>query len=79
MQAEWDADSEEEGEYEVRELKAVRGTEGAREYLVSWAGYEVEDDTWEPEYNLHADTGIASYSGYAQLRECFTLRERAQN
>ena len=63
----------------MRELKAVRGREGAREYLVSWEGYSTDEDTWEPEVNLQTDTGVASYAGYTKLRNSLTLDERARH
>ena len=45
----WRTDAEGANEYEVQEILAVRGKEGAREYRVSWAGYDSPaDDTWEP-------------------------------
>ena len=63
-------------EYEVESLKDVRGEAGAREYLVSWVGFQEADDTWEPEINLHSDDGLVAYAGYAALRYKLTGAEQ---
>ncbi len=57
-----DADEEsEESEEEEHVVEAVlksRRDGSSREYLVKWAGYGSEDNTWEPEDNL---TGNAAF------------------
>ena len=39
-------------QYEVESIKDRRIVKGKKQYLVHWAGYGSEDDTWEPLSNL---------------------------
>ena len=39
-------------EYEVEEIKDQADLDGTRHYLVKWAGWPSEYNTWEPEGNL---------------------------
>jgi hypothetical protein len=40
-------------EFEVGTILKHRLTRGRKlEYLIRWKGYDVSDDTWEPEANL---------------------------
>ncbi|KFZ04506.1 hypothetical protein V502_10100, partial [Pseudogymnoascus sp. VKM F-4520 (FW-2644)] len=41
-----------EDEYEVEEIKDQADLDGIRHYLVKWAGWPAEYNTWEPEANL---------------------------
>ena len=41
-----------EDEYEVEEIKAQAILQGTKYYLVKWAGWPLEYNTWEPEDNL---------------------------
>jgi len=51
-----------EQEYEVEEILDVRQTSKGQEYLVSWKGYSMEENSWEPEGNLqNCQQAINSY------------------
>ena len=51
-----------EEEYEIAEILSHRGSPGRRLYLVSWKGYSLAENTWEPERNLqHAQTVLSIY------------------
>ncbi|GLB44616.1 putative chromo (CHRromatin Organisation MOdifier) domain containing protein [Lyophyllum shimeji] len=41
--------------YVLKSIKGHRDSTNGREYRVSWLGYTVKDDTWEPEKNLLLD------------------------
>ena len=37
----------------MEEILDERARAGGKEYLVRWRGYGEEEDTWEPEENIH--------------------------
>ncbi len=43
---------EEEQEFEVEQILAMRLNRNKPEFLVKWKGYSVAESTWEPESNL---------------------------
>ncbi|KAJ1114308.1 hypothetical protein NDU88_002547 [Pleurodeles waltl] len=45
-------------EYEVRRVLDSKRRGGKLWYLVSWKGYNAEDDSWEPESNIHAPRAV---------------------
>jgi hypothetical protein len=46
-------DTEQGQEFEVGSILKHRLTRGKKlEFLIRWKGYDVSDDTWEPERNL---------------------------
>ena len=47
--------------YEVDRIINKRRKKGKTEYLIRWKGYQEEDDTWEPEENLHCDQKILEF------------------
>ena len=51
------ADSEEEEEYVVEAIRGWRYdlAERRKEFFIKWKGYAEEENTWEPEENLHCD------------------------
>ena len=52
----------EEEEYEIDKILSHHGTQGQRQYLVSWKGYSIAENMWEPEGNLqHAQTLLKAY------------------
>ena len=48
-------------EYEVQSILDSRPVGSYLWYLVSWKGYGSENDSWEPEKNVHAPRLLASY------------------
>ena len=51
-----------EEEYKIDKILSHRGTQGWRQYLVSWKGYSAAENTWELEGNLqHAQTLLKAY------------------
>ena len=46
-----------------------RGKRNIQEYLVKWAGYPLEDATWEPDSNLQCD----------ELKRQFRAKDRGKN
>ena len=51
-----------EEEYKIDKILSHRGTQGRRQYLVSWKGYSAAENTWELEGNLqHAQTLLKAY------------------
>eukprot|EP01045_Picozoa_sp_COSAG04_P015791 COSAG04_NODE_1275_length_7442_cov_4.319760_3_plen_204_part_00 len=53
-----ESEESEEEEHVVEAVLKSRRDGSSREYLVKWAGYGSEDNTWEPEENL---TGNAAF------------------
>ena len=54
---------DEQDEWELDEITAVKGTGSARRYLVKWKGWPVEYNTWEPEEHLqHAQTALRAFT-----------------
>ena len=51
-----------EEEYKIDKILSNHGTQGWRQYLVSWKGYSTAENTWEPEKNLqYAQTLLKAY------------------
>ena len=51
-----------EKEYEIDKILSHQGTQGQRQYLVSWKGYSTAEKMWEPEGNLqHVQTLLKAY------------------
>jgi hypothetical protein len=49
-------------EYNVEHIVAKRTFRGKTQYLVKWAGYPVEENTWEPEHHLeHAQEKLREF------------------
>lgn len=40
------------GLFEVEQIRGLRPGKKCREFFVKWKGYDSEENTWEPEYNL---------------------------
>lgn len=55
-------DDSTDSEYEVERILAKRTRNGRAEYLVRWAGYGKEDDTWEKSTNLHCPAKIKEFA-----------------
>ena len=45
--------------YEVEMIMAERTRKGGKQYLIRWAGFSADDDTWEPAGNI-VDPGLVS-------------------
>lgn len=54
-------DGSSEDEYEVERVIAKRVRRGRIEYLVRWAGYGDEDDTWQTEDSMNCPKLIAEF------------------
>ena len=51
-----------EEEYKFNKILLHHGTQGQRQYLISWKGYSVAENMWEPEGNLqHVQTLLKDY------------------
>ena len=51
-----------EKEYEIDKILSHCGTQGWRQYLISWKGYSTAENMWEPEGNLqHVQTLLKTY------------------
>ena len=51
-----------EEEYKINKILSHCGTQGWRQYLISWKGYSTAENTWEPEGNLqYAQTLLKAY------------------
>ena len=51
-----------EEEYEIAEILSHQGSPCQCSYLISWKGYSLVKNTWEPEGNLqHAQTTLMLY------------------
>ena len=47
---------EEEGAYEIEEIRGTKLISDKPHYLVKWEGYGEEECTWEPEENFNPET-----------------------
>lgn len=57
-----DNDSSSDGECEVASIRGKRREGDRIEYLIRWRGYDEDDDTWEPAYNLeYAKAKVAAF------------------
>ncbi|CAG5097242.1 Oidioi.mRNA.OKI2018_I69.XSR.g14993.t1.cds [Oikopleura dioica] len=50
-----------EEEFEVEKILGKRKRQGGIEYLIKWAGYDDEQNTWEPEENLDCADRIREF------------------
>jgi hypothetical protein len=48
-------------QYVVERILAQRGAKAKRQYLVKWAGYPVEESSWEPRKNLACPDKLAEF------------------
>ena len=49
-------ETQEEQEYDVETVLAVKHNKGKPVYLIKWLGYDESENSWEPETNLAPDT-----------------------
>jgi hypothetical protein len=55
------ADAAGDGQYIVERILAERKSGRSRQYLVKWAGYPVEESSWEPRKNLNCPDRLAEF------------------
>ena len=50
-----------EEEYEVEAILDCRRRRGQLQFLIKWKGYGLEENSWEPERNIHAKELIYAF------------------
>ncbi len=64
-------------EYEVEAILAHRGPWNARQYLIKWAGYPAEDNSWEPAAHINDGPLFRAYE--ASHRRTRSHRHHGEN
>ena len=63
---------------EVEALVAARGSPGAREYKVRWAGYGAKDDTWEESSHIPESLKMEYWERVKQAKKEQVVKDMAK-
>ncbi|KAJ3170833.1 Chromobox protein 1 [Geranomyces variabilis] len=70
-------EDESEPEWEVEAIIGARKIKGVQQYHIKWKGFDEDDNTWEPETNIHCPDLVDAY--WAEHAEKQSAKAAAKN